>query len=301
MSKALSMALKQHLAGEVTTVCTCWRIVRGDGYVFRFTDHDEDVVVDGQTFEASTGMLTSSLSANRSMSVDQMDAYCFIDSENVSEADVAAGLFDGAVVDIFQVNWADPSMGVMWLCKGWVMGNVTVNDSAFSVELRGKVQRLDQMMGKIYSPGCQAEFCDALCGLSAGDHTVEDCVVTAVDSRRQFTTSTFPIPETAWDGGYVVWDEPDSGDSYPGLNGSLKMDVIRSGADGVVRLFLPMTYEIHVGDRFSVVSGCDHSAETCHSRFGNIIDFRGHPHIDPEGSLRITRNPDRDGRSAWTR
>ena len=31
--------------------------------------------------------------------------------------------------------------------------------------------------------------------------------------------------------------------------------------------------------RFQLVAGCDKTPETCHARFGNIVNFRGEPHI----------------------
>ena len=55
MSKTISFALAQHLAGEVTTLATCWQITRCDGEVLGFTDHVRDPEVDGVTYEAASG------------------------------------------------------------------------------------------------------------------------------------------------------------------------------------------------------------------------------------------------------
>jgi hypothetical protein len=46
--KTISSGMSSHLSEEVTTLCTCWKIVRQDGQVFGFTDHDMDL-----TFSAS--------------------------------------------------------------------------------------------------------------------------------------------------------------------------------------------------------------------------------------------------------
>jgi hypothetical protein len=53
--KTISTGLDAHLKQEVTTLCTCWKIVRQDGKVFGFTDHDDDVVFDGIVYECETG------------------------------------------------------------------------------------------------------------------------------------------------------------------------------------------------------------------------------------------------------
>ena len=37
--KSISAALAQLLAGDVTTLATCWKIAQRDGVVLGFTDH----------------------------------------------------------------------------------------------------------------------------------------------------------------------------------------------------------------------------------------------------------------------
>ena len=43
MPKTISSGLAQHLAGQVTTLATCWKITRRDGVVLGFTDHVLDL------------------------------------------------------------------------------------------------------------------------------------------------------------------------------------------------------------------------------------------------------------------
>ena len=47
--KSVSPSLAAHLASEAITMATLWRVVRRDGAVFTFTDHDRDIVRDSQT------------------------------------------------------------------------------------------------------------------------------------------------------------------------------------------------------------------------------------------------------------
>jgi hypothetical protein len=37
--KSISAALAQHLAGDVTTPATCWKIAQRDGVLLGFTNH----------------------------------------------------------------------------------------------------------------------------------------------------------------------------------------------------------------------------------------------------------------------
>lgn len=105
MSKSITDALKTHLQGEVTTIATCWKITRLDGVVFYFTDHDVDLDIEGNTYEASSGAMLTNIQQKLDMSVDNVEATPFIDSDQISEEDVTAGKFDYATVDIFLVDY----------------------------------------------------------------------------------------------------------------------------------------------------------------------------------------------------
>ncbi len=44
--RAVPPDLAAHLAGDVTTLCRCWRVLRRDGLALGFTDHDRDLAFD---------------------------------------------------------------------------------------------------------------------------------------------------------------------------------------------------------------------------------------------------------------
>ena len=50
-----------------------WRIERTDGTVLRFTEHDRDLVVDGETFLATASFDPSAIKASADMSVDDLE------------------------------------------------------------------------------------------------------------------------------------------------------------------------------------------------------------------------------------
>jgi hypothetical protein len=72
--------LALHFAGSVTTLATCWRISRTDGAVFRFTDHDRDLEVDGEVYEASGAYSRTAISNDAGMGVDNLDVEGVFDS-----------------------------------------------------------------------------------------------------------------------------------------------------------------------------------------------------------------------------
>lgn len=104
--KNIAPAFAAHLDGEVTTLATCWRLERADGWVQGFTDHDRDLVVDGLVHTASTGFLPSAIKSGADLSVDNLDVDGFLDDDALTASDLTAGLFDGARIEIYLVNWA---------------------------------------------------------------------------------------------------------------------------------------------------------------------------------------------------
>jgi hypothetical protein len=161
--KVVSATLAAHLAGEVTTLATCWRITRLDGREFLFTDHDRDLLFEGNVYKASAGYSRTAIANDSSLSVDNLDVEGVFDSVAITEQELRAGLFDQAEVRIFLVNWADPSMGSLRMRRGW-FGEVTLSEQGvFRTELRGMTQALQQRIGELYSPECRADLGDYRC------------------------------------------------------------------------------------------------------------------------------------------
>lgn len=160
--KSSSSALAAHLAGEVTTLATCWRITRTDRMVFRFTDHDRDLLVEGEIYSASSGYSRTAIASEAGLAVDNLDVEGVF-SEALSEADLRAGRFDQAEVRIFLVNWATPGQGVLKLRRGWFGEVVLAGQGLFRTELRGLAQALAQRIGELYGPGCRADLGDPRC------------------------------------------------------------------------------------------------------------------------------------------
>jgi hypothetical protein len=161
--KSTSAALATHLAGPVTTLATCWRITRLDGREFLFTDHDRDLLLEGQVYKASAGYSRTAIANDSSLSVDNLDVEGVFDSVAITEAELRAGLFDQAEVRIILVNWADPSMGSLRMRRGWFGEVVLSEQGVFRTELRGMTQALQQRIGELYSPECRADLGDHRC------------------------------------------------------------------------------------------------------------------------------------------
>lgn len=160
---ALPPAFAALIADETAALATCWRVTRRDGRVFRFTDHDRDLAIGGEAYAAALGYRRTAFSADSSLAVDDATLTGLLDSESITERDLRAGLWDGAEVEAFVVDWRAPDAGRRVLRTG-TLGEVTAaDDGTYSCELRGLTQALQQRVGGLFQPECRADLGDSRC------------------------------------------------------------------------------------------------------------------------------------------
>jgi hypothetical protein len=182
--RSISTALANHLASEVATVATLWKITRTDGQVFGFTDHDQDLVLGGITYASNGGYTSSAIVWSDNLSTSNQEVSALIDNPAIFTGDVLAGLWDYASVTLYLVNYADVSMGVLPLTTG-LLGQVTLKRGQFVAELRGLAQLLSQEIGSLYSATCRAQLGDAKCKVPLGPLSVSGSVTALVAGGSQ--------------------------------------------------------------------------------------------------------------------
>lgn len=266
--QTITSALSSHLAQEVSTLSICWSIKRKDGVRFYFTNHDRDIVVDGNVYQAADVMTPSAVSSQSGLTVDNMDFEGILNPAGLTQEDVMSGRYDHAEIVIFMVNYLAPEAGKLHLKTGW-LGEVTLRGNQFVAEMRGISARLQQTIGEVYTSSCRAALGDTRCGISLAAYTFTG-VVSAVEANFAFKDSTKTQSNGYFAGGLITF--------ATGLNAGLSIEVRDFAATGFT-LFLPLPYSIQVGDSYQVTAGCDKQFDTCVSRFNNAINFRGEPHV----------------------
>lgn len=267
--KTLTPALLTHIKSEVTTIRTCWKATLVNGTVYGFTDHTQELTVSGVTYLASAGHTPSSIVNNSTLAVDNLEVQGVLDSAAIDDVDIHAGLWDFAAVEIFQVNAADLSQGVIRQHRGR-LGEVSLNRNSFTAELRGLAQQMQQTIGDLYSPTCRADLGDAKCSINLATITVTG-ILSAVTDNRSFTDNSRTEIAGYFDAGKLTW--------LTGENVGLSME-IKTFAAGAFVLHLPMPFQVTVGDTYSAYPGCKKRfAEDCIAKFNNAVNFRGEPHV----------------------
>lgn len=266
--KHISAGMGAHLAQEVTTLATCWKLTRSDGVVMGFTDHDAPLSVDGLQYAAESGFTPTAVAATASLSVDNLDVEGMLDAQAITEADIMAGRYDFAEIEVFQVNAREPQTGRIFLRRGW-LGEISLQNGRFVAEVRGLTQKLSQPIGQLYAPACRAELGDNRCNVAIAGFTHSGTIET-VDSRSLFADSSRSEEKGYFAAGKITFTS--------GENAGIAME-IKAFADGVFTLALPMPYPVAAGDSYSVQAGCDKNFATCAQRFDNAVNFRGEPHV----------------------
>ena len=270
MSKTLDAGLIAHYALDATTLCQCAKFTRTDGEILAFTTAQIDVTVSARVY--SPGITIGEIASAAGMAVDNLELTILPDEDGgtITRADLLTGLWNGAAFEIFETSFVDPSIGVNILKTG-TLGEVRLDRGRFVVELRSLAQALQQPLGAVTSKTCRYRLGDAGCTLALGPFTHAG-TVSAVTSQQVFTASALTQAADYFVEGTVEFTSGDN-DGY-----TQKCKIFTSGK--VFTLSLPMPYAIQIGDTFSAVAGCQKRlAEDCATKFSNVLNFGGEPHL----------------------
>lgn len=256
------------------TVAIWWRIERSDGIALGFTSHDRDLAFDGLVHRTAPGMVPSAIRRTATFEPDSADIAGALSHDSITEGDLAAGRFDGAVVAMGMVDWETLERETLY---SGTIGAVGHEGAGFSAELRSIKDLLSRDIVPRTSPTCRAEFCGTGCTLSAARFT-RSATLALVEPDGGMR-----VAGASTDGllfGMLRWiDGPEAGLSrrIEDIDGSLLI------------LDRPADPGTPVGTRILLREGCDHTLDTCATRFANATNFQGEPYLP--GNDLLTRYP----------
>ncbi len=272
--KAVPAGLQAHLSGRVTTLARCWRLTLTDGTVRGFTDHDRDIAFDGVVHRTAAGLFQTADVARADFSTGGSEISGALSAASLTDEDLAAGLYDGAAVDLYLVNWARPDERM--LVRRGTLGEVTKSDGAFRAEVRGPMHALSAYAGRVFSATCDAEVGDHRCKVDLQDPAFRaEGTVSLADGERRFRADAIGgFAPGFFSGGRVTF----TGGGNAGRGYPVKLHT-RGSAGAFLELRDTPREPLFPGDAFVVTAGCDKRFETCRNKFANAANFRGFPHI----------------------
>lgn len=265
-----------------------WTITRRDGVVLRFASLDVDFQDGDNTYSACASLLPSASESSTILGqAGDIELTGIISDEAITEADLLAGLFDDAYVEVWLVPWQG-SESRRRLAAGWC-GNLSRGDTAFKMDVSGPGARLDQQaILEIVTPSCRYNLGDSRCGFDIEAVKLPACAVTASRTRGQFVAdfSSSSVgsgsSDPTWENGYVLW-------TY-GANTGQKCEVKSVDFDtGEVVLWSLAGFKPQPGDSFDLYPGCRKDREACVA-YGQVLNFGGFP--DVPGQDAILESPD---------
>ncbi len=258
--------------GGAMTLARCWRLTRKDGVVLGFTDHDRDILFDGVTYAAGTGLEAADMQAELGFAITGGEASGALSSPGITEADIANGHYDGAKIDLFLVDWNRVDQRI--LMESGAIGEIRRMGKAFAAEIRSLTFQLDEERGRLFRLGCSADLGDAQCGIALDSSVWRyDGSVVATDGRVSVAVSQV-FERDFFTGGSLLFTS--------GANVGTRVEIqAQAGTttSTVLTLWQAMALPIQIGDAVSLRAGCDKSFKSCRDRFQNAINFRGFPHM----------------------
>jgi uncharacterized phage protein (TIGR02218 family) len=290
--RAIPASLAAELQSGATTLCRCWKAARRDGALLGFTDHDRDLAFDGVVFAAASGLDATEAEAALGLAVGGGEVSGALSSGGITDDDIRRGLWDGASVETWLVDWRAPERRM--LLDAGEIGEIRQEGAAFAAEIRSLAHQLDPEQGRRYGARCDAELGDGRCRVALdAPGRRSAAAVLAVADPAAFTVPAAPgfAPGTFAGGTAAI----DGGPALPIMGHARIDDVDR------IALWAPPAEPLAAGRTVVLTIGCDKRFETCRDVFANAANFRGFPHIpgnDHVISYALQGEAGQDGRPA---
>lgn len=258
----------------MTTDVLCMKITRTDATVEGYTEHDQDLVVDGTTYLASGGYVPSSIERRSDLSPNNQNIVGLIDNSNITPAKLRGGVYDGARVDVLKVDWTNTA--TFSTLQVYFIGKIIVRQNSYIATLLSIENELNKPIGKVAGNRCDADLGDGRCKFSLS--AVTGTVSAVTTAKRIFTDTGRTEADGLFNGGYLQWTS--------GANNGLRMDVKKyTLSTTTIELYEPMTGVIAATDTYNIYRGCDKTRETCRDEFSNTINFRQFPYSPGTSNL----------------
>ncbi len=284
---AAASALAAAAAEEMTTLARLHAVRRRDGTVFGFTDHDRDIAPGGRfgalVFRAGAALEAGALEAMNGLAVDNGALFGALSDEAIRESDIRAGRWDGAQIASWLFDWRNPAARRL-VFRGTI-GRIIRRDGAFEAEIRGPAEALSRPLGRVFHRRCDAVLGDGRCkvDLDAPGYAAEWALAALEDGGRVL----FFAAGDGFDEGWFTHGRLEILDgAAAGHVALVREDGWAEGRRRVVLWESPSAVPVP-GDRVRLAAGCDRRAETCRKKFDNLMNFRGFPHLPPEGWIAL--------------
>ena len=288
--------LQASLDSGATTLAKCWRIKTKAGNSLGFTEHDLPISFDGLIYEPESGFTSTATEAVTGLAPSTHEVSGILDSDRISETDLERGLYDGAEVSVYLVDWKKVDSRIQ-LSRG-LIGKVRRSGKTFEAEVTGLGDRLNRPVGRAFVHSCECRLGDPKCGVDLSDPLhFGTGLVADVSDGASFVARDLSVFEAGWfSGGKLKWVSGANAGSVAHVKNHSRLDDL-----ALLETWVSAAMEIAPGDAFEVSAGCDKTVSECIAKFDNLLNFRGFPHMpgDDQVASYPSRGGHHDGRSLF--
>lgn len=170
--RRIEPALAARIESGAARLCFAWIVGLKDGRRLGFTDHDRALEVDSVVCSAASGWTVGAAEAGLAAGPGTTSAAGVIDDAAVTAEALDDGDWDGARVELWRVDWAEPALRVrLW---AGTIARVVRTGERFTAEVEGPLALLERVAGRTYGRRCDAALGDARCRADVGPEQVCD-------------------------------------------------------------------------------------------------------------------------------
>lgn len=168
-----NQALQNQKLRRAQTLCNLFELVRQDGFVLRFTDHDRPLTVEGETFLPIGWGYVSAERRESGLRSGNQEARGAVDGDTITIPDLLGNRYRGAKLYQSTVDWRRPWVWHYRATKR--LRNVKFDGSSWVATLEGIGARLQRPVGGqrggTHSTQCGYVLAATFCGADITDDT----------------------------------------------------------------------------------------------------------------------------------
>ena len=281
--RTIPSAIRTALDSGSVKFARLMKLTAKDGTIYAWTDHDLELVVSGATYKPAPGLTALRYVSTPDASVSTQSVQAAV--VDVPDEDLRAGKIDEAEVEAAWCLWDNPSAGKVVVFTGRV-GNLRWTQDGMQVEFVSSMKDLERNLGETFTASCRHELFGGAapgkvgyCGVNPASYTFTGTVSSITTQKWKFayTGAAAAQVDGYFSNGVITFTSgSNSGLSFP----------VKANTGDVMELFLRSFANIQVGDTFSVKAGCDKTLATCKTKFSNVANFGGFPHINTDVNVR---------------
>jgi uncharacterized phage protein (TIGR02218 family) len=238
-----------------------------DGTIIRLAESDQAITVSGDTYAVVPGLQVSAIKHTNNGDVPSCQIVAVHDSSNATflSAALDAGLFDGAAVQIYNVDRLNPSRKGLWF-TGAIATIAYDTNNQVTLDVKGPAVSSKILMTQTRSPMCRTDLGSVLCGVNLASFAVAATIAAIIDPFT-FTVSGLTQADGYFNQGVLV------------VSGGAKFEIANWVlSTQTLTAYLPCDNLIEAGDAITLYPGCDKTLVNGCGKFTNQINFHGEPH-----------------------